>query len=601
MPARILIVEDERITAEDLRDILAGLGYTVTASVSTGAEAIAQAEATRPDLALMDIRIKGAMDGAETASVLRERFNIPVVYLTAHADGATVSRAKSAEPLGYIAKPFRERELHASIEIALHKHREDLKFQEKERLLAATLRAVAEAVISVDQNENITVFNAAAEAWSGWPAEAALGKAIGEVFRVVDGATGQPVSTAVSRVVAEGNLSELPPGILLVSRGGEKRSISGSLSPIRDHLGQVSGAVIVFGRSGPETGASGASPQADVHSPDDAADEGGFKMVAVSLAMKQATAFARRVAQSKVSTILLEGDSGTGKDVFAQFIHHHGRRSEGPFVALNCAAIPETLLESELFGYEKGAFTDARAPKAGILELASGGTIFLDEIGEMPMVIQAKLLRVIEEQTFRRLGGVRDIQVDLRVVAATNRKLTDAIQEGKFRLDLYYRLNVIQVCLPPLRERKDDIIPLAEHFIRLYNTKFKRDIKGLSHSAAALLLARDWPGNVRELRNVIERGMVLEESEWIQASSLQIAQPGRPPAMLGQDGPLHLESETAPPRSADAPFEVSLEETEKNLVKKALERAAGNQTRAATLLGVTRDTLRYKMKKFSLR
>ena len=163
-------------------------------------------------------------------------------------------------------------------------------------------------------------------------------------------------------------------------------------------------------------------------------------------------------------------------------------------MALNCAAIPETLLESELFGYEKGAFTDARAPKAGILEIASGGTIFLDEIGEMPLTLQAKLLRVLEEQTFRRLGGVRDIQVDVRVVAATNRKLTEAIEEGKFRLDLYYRLNVIQVVLPPLRERKEDILPLAEHFVRLYNTKFKRNVQGISHSAAAILLAHDWPG-----------------------------------------------------------------------------------------------------------
>jgi PAS domain S-box-containing protein len=603
MPARILIVEDERITAEDLRDILADLGYTVTASVSSGAEAIAQAEETKPDLALMDIRIRGAMDGAETASVLRQRFNIPVVYLTAHADSATVSRAKSAEPLGYVAKPFRETELHASIEIALHKHREDLKFQAKERLLADTLRAVAEGVISIDQSRTITVFNPAAEAWSGWPAEEALGKAIGEVFRVVDNATGLPVITALSRVVADWSLSELPPGILLVARGGERRFISGNLSPIRDHFGKVSGAVIVFGRLGAEVGAATLSAKADVQPGDDASGLGGFKMIAVSTAMRQALAFARRVAQSEVSTILLEGDSGTGKDVLAQFIHHYGRRSEGPFVALNCAAIPETLLESELFGYEKGAFTDARAPKAGILELASGGTIFLDEIGEMPVVIQAKLLRVIEEQTFRRLGGIKDIQVDVRVVAATNRKLTDAIQEGKFRLDLYYRLNVIQVCLPPLRERKDDIIPLAEHFIRIYNIKFKRNIKGLSHSAAALLLAREWPGNVRELRNVIERGMVLEETDWIQASSLQIAHPGTLPAaaidaLLDPEPP---PSQAPHPRGVEAPFEVSLEETEKNLVKKALEKAAGNQTRAAGLLGVTRDTLRYKMKKFNLR
>ena len=320
--------------------------------------------------------------------------------------------------------------------------------------------------------------------------------------------------------------------------------------------------------------------------------------------MKAVLKFSRRVAQSEVSTILLEGESGTGKDVLAQFIHHYGRRSEGPFVALNCAAIPETLLESELFGYEKGAFTDARAPKAGILEIASGGTVFLDEIGEIPLVIQAKMLRVLEEQTFRRLGGVRDIQVDLRVVAATNRKLSEAIEQGRFRLDLYYRLNVIQVLLPPLRERTEDILPLAEHFVRIYNTKFKRSVKGISHSAAAAMLAHGWPGNVRELRNVIERAMVLEEADWIQVSNLQIASDRSKPPLPAFEQPASADDPspgTPLSQAQTAPFEVSLEEAEKNLVKKALERAGGNQTRAAVLLGVTRDTLRYKMKKFNLR
>jgi PAS domain S-box-containing protein len=600
MSAKILIVEDERITAEDLRDILTDLGYTVAASVSSGADAIAKAEQTSPDLALMDIRIKGEMDGTETARVLRERFNIPVIYLTAHADTATVSRAKSAEPLGYITKPFQEAELHASIEIALHKHREDLKFREKEQLLASTLRAVSEGVISLDQNQVVTLFNPAAEAWTGWKAREALGKSIDEVFPLVDSATGEPVSTPLWRVLAEGSLAELPAGALLAAQNDEKRAVTGSISPIRDHQGEIAGAVIVFGRLGADAASRPVS--ADASEQDDGVGLGGFKMVASSPAMKQVLKFARRVAQSEVSTILLEGESGTGKDVLAQFIHHYGRRNEGPFVPLNCAAIPETLLESELFGYEKGAFTDARASKAGILEIASGGTIFLDEIGEMPLVLQAKLLRVLEEQTFRRLGGVRDIQVDVRVVAASNRKLTDAIEQGRFRLDLYYRLNVIQVVLPPLRERREDVIPLAEHFVRLYNVKFKREVRGLSHAAAGMLLSHDWPGNVRELRNVIERAMVLEEADWIQASNLQIASDsGKPPLLMLEELQPPMESQAAASAGSEEPFGISLEEAEKNLVKKALERAGGNQTRAAVLLGVTRDTLRYKMKKFNLR
>ncbi len=594
MSARILIVEDERITAEDLQETLTDLGYVVTASVSSGADAISQAEENIPDLALMDVCIQGDMDGTETARVLRERFNIPVIYLTAHADSSTVTRAKDAEPLGYITKPFQEAALHASIEIALHKHSEEVKSRGKEELLASTLRAIAEGVISIDIAGTITLFNPAAEAWTGRPAREALGQPANEVLQLVSGTTGEPIALPWAAVFSGGTLRDLPSNGILLSRTGEKRSVSGTISPIRDHRGAVSGAVLVFGRANAAEEQHGPSDSGETAA--GALDEqgigmGGFKMIAASPVMRQVLKFARRIAQSEVSTILLEGESGTGKDVLAQFLHYHGRRHEGPFVALNCAAIPETLLESELFGYEKGAFTDARAAKAGILEIASSGSIFLDEIGEMPLTVQAKLLRVLEEQTFRRLGGVRDIQVDVRVMAATNRKLTEAIQDGKFRLDLYYRLNVIQVCLPALRDRKEDILPLAEHFVRIYNIKFKRDIQGISHPAGALLLSHIWPGNVRELRNVMERAMVLEEADRIQSGSLQIR----------TDGAGVQEALQAAVGDSDAPFQTSLEEAERSLLTRALEKAGGNQTRAATLLGITRDTLRYKMKKFNLR
>ncbi len=592
MSARILIIEDERVTAEELHDTLTELGYCVTAAVSSAADAIAQAEANPPDIALMDIRIQGEMDGTMAAVVLRERFNVPVIYLTAHSDIATLARAKDSGPLGYITKPFQPAALHASIEIALHRHREELKSREREELLSSTLRSISEGVISMDRSGAITLFNPAAEAWTGLSTREALGQRVDEIFQVVAGASGETVGKPWEQPLSDGSLQDLPADAALVSREGQRRPISGSIAPIRDHKGAVSGAVLVLGRS------NGRSEQGVPNSPvpagplrNDGIDLGSFKIVAASPAMKQVLAFARRVAQSEVSTILLEGESGTGKDVLAQFLHFYGRRHEGPFVALNCAAIPETLLESELFGYEKGAFTDARVSKAGILEIASTGTIFLDEIGEMPLTVQAKLLRVLEEQSFRRLGGVRDIQVDVRVVAATNRKLTEAIAEGRFRLDLYYRLNVIQVSLPALRERREDILPLTEHFIHLYNEKFKRDIQGISHTAAAALMSHTWPGNVRELRNVIERAMVLEESERIQSSSLQLA-PHR-----GSPNRADVTSQEEP----EAPFQASLAEAEKNLVLKALQKAGGNQTRAAVLLGITRDTLRYKMKKFNLR
>jgi transcriptional regulator with PAS, ATPase and Fis domain len=283
--------------------------------------------------------------------------------------------------------------------------------------------------------------------------------------------------------------------------------------------------------------------------------------------------------------------NGTGKDLIAKTLHHQSLRQAEPFIAINCAAIPETLLESELFGYEKGAFTDARAQKRGIFELADKGTLFLDEIGEIPLMLQAKLLRVLEEQCFRRLGGLKDIQLDLRVIAATNKNLREAVKEGAFRQDLYFRLNVIHITIPELRERPEDILPLAGFFIDHYNNKFKRRIEGVSPEAERLLLAHDWPGNVRELRNAIERAMILEEASHITAANLPIS--------ISQfDG---RQAPTVPSAPAIPDEGMSLEDSERALLIRALEKTNRNQTQAARLLKITRDTLRYKMKKFTLR
>jgi two-component system, NtrC family, response regulator AtoC len=315
------------------------------------------------------------------------------------------------------------------------------------------------------------------------------------------------------------------------------------------------------------------------------------KIVAESQSMRDLLAFVRRVAISEANSILIEGENGTGKDLIAKTLHYQSLRQAEPFLAINCAAIPETLLESELFGYEKGAFTDARAQKRGLFELADKGTLFLDEIGEIPFSLQAKLLRVLEEQSFRRLGGLKDIQIDVRIVAATNKNLQEAVREGAFRQDLYYRLNVIQLLAPPLRERTQDILPLARFFIEHYNVKFKRQIEGLSPEAESLLLAHDWPGNVRELRNAIERAMILEDASMLHAASLPIAVRGE-----GWQEANVLVAAVG----GDSMDGLSLKDQERRLVVAALDNTQGNQTQAARLLHITRDTLRYKMKKFEL-
>ena len=290
-----------------------------------------------------------------------------------------------------------------------------------------------------------------------------------------------------------------------------------------------------------------------------------------------------RVANSPASTVLLTGETGTGKDLAAKAIHYNSDRAARPFVNITCTALPEQLLESELFGHERGAFTDARQQKRGLFETADGGTVFLDEIGEMTVALQSKVLRFLEDKTFKRVGGLADITVDVRVVAATNRDLEDEVVAGRFREDLYYRLQVMPIALPPLRERRGDIALLTRYYIDRYNAEFRKRVRGVTPEAATLLETYRWPGNVRELRNAIERAMLLVDREWLAADDFQ----SLTRTAIGAGFRL-------PPEG------LVLEEVEKQLVVQALERAHGNQTQAGHLLGINRDQVRYRIEKFGL-
>jgi DNA-binding NtrC family response regulator len=312
-------------------------------------------------------------------------------------------------------------------------------------------------------------------------------------------------------------------------------------------------------------------------------------IIGESEAMQAAKALVRKIASSPGSTVLITGESGTGKDLIAKVIHYSSSRAARPFLNITCSALPETLLESEMFGHERGAFTDARTQKRGLLEQAEDGTVFLDEIGEMAPALQAKLLRFLEEKTFRRVGGTGDIHVDVRVIAATNRELEELVRAGKFRDDLYYRLNVLRVEVPPLRARRDDIPLLAQYFVEAYAKEFKRPVRGLSHAAEAALRAYAWPGNVRELRNLVERAVLLAAGDRLQASDFESLQATRSVAPVAQS------------RFELPPEGVNLEEVERRLVVQALDRAGGNQTRAAALLGLHRDQIRYRIEKFGLK
>ncbi len=313
------------------------------------------------------------------------------------------------------------------------------------------------------------------------------------------------------------------------------------------------------------------------------------QIIASSEKMRQLLEMSKKIAESEASVILLQGESGTGKDLLAQAIHYLSRRKSSSYLAINCSAIPENLLESELFGYEKGAFTDAKQQKKGLVELADEGTLFLDEISTLNLNLQAKLLRFLENHSFKRVGGLKDIDVDIRVISATNQDLEEASREGNFRKDLFYRLNVCPVYIPPLRERKEDIPPLIEHFITHYNIRFRKNISGLDKDAQKLLRDYDWPGNVRELKNALERAMIFEENSFISTRYLPIQ--------------LNKNSSSIPEASRD-PFSdqnLSLQEMEKKLLADALKKTKGNKTRAAKLLSITRDTLRYKIKKLNIK
>jgi len=321
---------------------------------------------------------------------------------------------------------------------------------------------------------------------------------------------------------------------------------------------------------------------------DEAAQTIFCSMIGKSREMQKVFATIRKVADTPANILIL-GESGTGKELVARAIHENSSRSKMPFLAINSGGIPENLLESELFGYMKGSFTGAYADRAGLFEMAKGGTIFLDEIGELPPVLQVKVLRVVQEKTFRRIGGAEDIKVDVRIISATNQNLTERIKKGDFREDLYFRLNVIPINMPPLRERKEDIPLLTRHFIEKYASEFGKEVRMISVYAMELLMEYTFPGNIRELENIIERGVAMETSNIILPENLVISTNSNAESNLDieiTDNGIDLNAE--------------MEKIEKRIIEKALLKVKGSKTKAAELLHVTFDSLRYRIEKLGV-
>uniref|UniRef100_C6E3D4 Two component, sigma54 specific, transcriptional regulator, Fis family n=1 Tax=Geobacter sp. (strain M21) TaxID=443144 RepID=C6E3D4_GEOSM len=323
------------------------------------------------------------------------------------------------------------------------------------------------------------------------------------------------------------------------------------------------------------------------------------KLVGNSQKMIEVFKMIKVCADADAKTVLVTGESGTGKELVAKALHMHSGRSEAPFIEVNCAAIPENLLENELFGHEKGAYTDASKRHKGVFEMAEGGTVFLDEIGDMPFLMQAKILKVIESKRFRRLGGQEDVEANVRIITATHQNLQQMVKEGKFRSDLFFRLNVMNIALPPLRDRKEDVPALIQYFIKTLNDEYGRSVEGACEDTMEYLTGYDWPGNVRELRNCIERLMMLEKekmlgSEHLSAEITQRSRQGNQMMRANSNNEFAGEHILLPPEG------ISLEELEKLIIQLALKKSGGNQTKAAKYLKTSRDTLRYRMKKFGL-
>jgi DNA-binding NtrC family response regulator len=321
-----------------------------------------------------------------------------------------------------------------------------------------------------------------------------------------------------------------------------------------------------------------------------AADESAHTLVHASESMRGLVSIAEAAARLD-STVILTGESGTGKDVLARFIHSRSARADSPLITINCGALPEALFESEFFGHEKGAFTGATAMKRGLIEAADGSTLFLDEIGDLPAPMQVKLLHFLEQGRFRRVGSTRDRASDVRIIAATNRRLAEDVQQGRFRIDLFYRLNVISLHVPPLRDRREDIPALLDHFLALYRERFQRPALTLSEAARRLLESFDWPGNVRELRNTIERAAALSETDEIEAAQFS--------TLIGKEA---AAAPAAPPTTRDAepdaPATRTLEELERQHILHVLEETGGNRERAAIILGISARTLYRKLREY---
>lgn len=580
----VLMVDDNPINLAELSDFLDEAGFDVL-SAENSAAAIEQAQTQSPDLILLDVLMPD-MDGFTTCQKLKaiaSTSDIPVLFMTALTDTADKVKGFHAGAVDYITKPFQYEEVIARVQTHLTLQRLKLELLEKEQRLSRIFENAMDAILTLNQSGQITLFNAAAEQMFHC-------RTIEVINTSVDRFLSPELNTALTSF-RNGNPPEqaiwIPEGMSAIRADGTSFPIEATVSRVEASGEQF---YILILRDLNERKAR-QKAEAECHSlreindylqEEVVANFHGEELIGVSKALFTAMNLVKQVANTE-ATVLITGETGTGKELIARAIHNRSRRKDKTLVKLNCATIPENLAESELFGHEKGSFNGAIARKLGRFELANGGTLFLDEIGELSLDIQAKLLRVLQEGEFERVGGIQTICCDVRVIAATHRDLVQFSQQGKFRADLYYRLNVFPIPIPPLRERKEDIPLLIRHFVAKYAAKFGKKITAIPDKMRVELETYSWPGNIRELQHIIERAVILTNDNQLAAVSC-INLNGIEPSNGGSIA--------------------TLDEAERVHILKALEatawRIAGDQG-AAQILGVPSTTLRSRMERLGIK
>ena len=584
---RILIVEDEGILATGLQSLLEERGFDVVGLAATGRDAIASAAELWPDLIIMDIKLTGEMDGVEAARHIRERSDVAILYLTAYADETTLSSALGTSPFAYLVKPYEERELLAAIRTALQRHQEEKQIRSamamveeakkeldhQKRFFETLFAALPCGVLVVDREEKVSAVNPALEAILEIRQEEALSKPMGEILGCSElpqvrsnpeepGCWGECVLHQAIQESFQGKPVQRRKAEMRLSRWGEARQLDLLVSAASVRFEGKDLCVVILEDF---TELGNLRRLLQVHQPVEGIVGHDPKILELFDTI-------REVADSKVS-VLIQGQSGTGKELVAHAIHNQGPHPESPFVTVNCGALPEGLLESELFGHVRGAFTGAIRDKKGRFELANGGTLFLDEVAELSPHTQVKLLRVLQNGTFERVGGEETIRVEVRILCATHQDLTRMVAAGRFREDLFYRLAVVPITVPPLSERRGDIPLLAAHFLREIVREHGKEGGGeISPEAMAVLVDHPWSGNVRELRNALQYAHIKARGGTVGAEHL-------PRSLRGS------------PRRPIRESLVWKNRLDEGKVMDALHKCEGNKVKAARLLRVSRSTL----------